>query len=372
MSDKTNVSRRRFIQGMGVAGLGAAFPGIWLGKPARASELRVGFIYVGSRDDYGYNQSHAAGARALRDLPGVTVLEEENVPETIAVQRTMESMINLDDVNLVFPTSFGYYDPHVLRVAGRNSNILFRHCGGLYEEGSHPENAGSYFGYIDECQYLNGIVAGHMTRSKRLGFIAARAIPQVLRNINAFTMGARSVDPDIRVQVIYTGDWHLPVREAEATNGLADQGVDVITCHVDSPMVIAETCEARGVYVCGYHADQSRLAPNRYLIGAEWKWETPYKRIVEDVMAGETPSRFLRGGLAEGFVQPSAYGSMVGDGARRQADEVKEKMMQGDFVIFEGPLNDNQGNTVIAEGESHEQRDTWLEQMDWLVEGVRD
>lgn len=370
MSDSNGISRRRFIQGAGLAGLAAAAPGIWMGNLAHASDLRVGFIYVGSRDDYGYNQSHARGARAIREMSGVTVLEEENVSENVAVERTMESMINLDGVSLVFATSFGYYDPHVTRIAEQYPDTVFRHCGGLWED-SDPQNAGSYFGYIDECQYLSGVIAGHMTRSKRLGFIAAREIPQVLRNINAFTMGARSVDPEIQTRVLYTGDWHLPTREAEATNGLADQNVDVITCHVDSPMVIAEQCESRGVYFCGYHASQADLAPERYLTGAEWNWEVPYRQMVEAVLAGETPEHFLRGGLADGFVRPSPYGPAVTDGARRNADEIKEQMEGGDFVIFRGPLKDNQGNTVIADGESHEQRDTWLERMDWLVEGVR-
>lgn len=370
MGNKNGISRRRFIQGAGLAGLAATAPGIWIGNPAHASDLRVGFIYVGSRDDYGYNQSHAAAARAIREMPGVSVLEEENVAENVAVERTMESMINLDGVSLIFATSFGYYDPHVVRIASQYPDTVFRHCGGLWED-SDPSNAGSYFGYIDECQYLSGVIAGHMTQSKRLGFIAAREIPQVLRNINAFTMGARSVDPEIETKVLYTGDWHLPTREAEATNGLADQGVDVITCHVDSPMVIAEQCESRGIFFCGYHASQVDLAPENYLTGAEWNWEVPYRQMVDAVRAGETPDHFLRGGLADGFVRPSAYGPAVTESARNHADEIKAEMEGGDFVIFRGPLRDNQGNTVIADGESYEQRDTWLERMDWLVEGVR-
>lgn len=370
MSNHNAFSRRRFIQGAGVTGLAAAFPGLWLPRAHGSEDLRIGFVYVGSRDDFGYNQSHSIGAEAVKSMSGVTVLEEENVAENVAVERTMESMINLDGVSLVFATSFGYYDPHVIKIAGRNPETVFRHCGGLWEE-DDPANAGSYFGYIDECQYLNGVVAGHMTRSKRLGFIAAKSIPQVLRNINAFTLGARSVDPEIETRVLYTGDWHLPTREAEAANGLADQDVDVVTCHVDSPMVIAEQCEGRGVYFCGYHASQAELAPEYYLTGAEWNWEVPYRQMVEAVQRGETPEHFLRGGLAEGFVRSSDYGQAVTGEAREQAEAIRARMKSGDFVIFEGPIRDNEGNTVIKEGEVREQRDTWLERMDWLVEGVR-
>src|SRR4029079_14682746 len=114
----------------------------------------------------------------------------------------------------------------------------------------HPENTGSYFGYIGMAQYLNGIVAGHMSKSKQLGFIAAKPIPQVLTNINSFTLGARAVDPTITTQVIFTGDWSLPVKEAEATNTLGDAGIDVVTCHVGGPKVVVETPERRGMFTC--------------------------------------------------------------------------------------------------------------------------
>src|SRR5205807_4365798 len=119
---------------------------------------------------------------------------------------------------------------------------------------------GSYFGYIDECQYLSGVVAGYTSKSKKLGFVAAKPIPQVLRNINAFTLGARSVDPKVTCNVVFTGDWSMPVKEADATNSLIDQGVDVVTCHVDSPKVVAETAEERCIYLCGYHCSQRTLA----------------------------------------------------------------------------------------------------------------
>ena len=229
---------------------------------------------------------------------------------------------------------------------------------------------GSYFGYIDECQYLNGVVAGHASKSKKIGFIAAKPIPQVLRNINAFTLGARSVDPKITTQLIVTGDWALPVKEAEAANSMIDQGVDVVTCHVDSPKVIVETAERRGIFVCGYHANQAALAPKGYLTGAEWYWITPYTTHVKDAMAGKPMVNFLRGGLKDGFVKMSPYGPAVSEGARKNADGVKAQMMKGDFVIFKGPLLDNAGKTVIATGATLKQTDVVLEQMNYLVAGV--
>jgi simple sugar transport system substrate-binding protein len=363
-------SRREALKTLGIAGAVGAL-GLFRPRPARAADkLVIGVIYVGPRDDYGYNQAQAQAAAAIKKMPGVTVVEQEKVPETTDVQKTMASMIEQDGATLLFPTSFGYFDPHILRMAERYAKVRFAHCGGLWTEGKHPKNVGSYFGYIDECQYLNGVVAGHTSKTKKLGFIAAKPIPQVLRNINAFTLGARSVDPKITTQLIITGDWSLPVKEAEAAQSLIDQGVDVLTCHVDSPKVVVETAERRGVFVCGYHANQATLAPKGYLTGAEWNWLTPYTMHVKDAQAGKPMVNFLRGGLKEGFVKTSAYGRAVSEAARKNADGVKARMMKGDFVIFKGPLKDNTGKTVIDAGVSQKQTEVVLEQMAYLVEGV--
>ena len=371
MADSTvTPTRRDVLRGLGAAGalgaLGALRP-----RPAHAAgKLVVGVIYVGPRDDYGYNQAQAQAAAELKKMPGVTVVEQEKVPETTDVQKTMASMIEQDGATLLFPTSFGYFDPHILKMAEKYPKVRFAHCGGLWTEGKHPKNVGSYFGYIDECEYLDGIVAAHVSKSKKLGFIAAKPIPQVLRNINAFTLGARSVDPKITTQLIITGDWALPVKEAEAANSMIDQGVDVITCHVDSPKVVVETAERRGIFVCGYHANQAALAPKGYLTGAEWSWATPYKTHVTDAMADKPMVNFLRGGLKEGFVKTSAYGPAAPEAGRKQADATKAQMMKGGYVIFKGPIQDNTGKTVVAGGAAQKQTDVVLEQMNYLVMGV--
>jgi simple sugar transport system substrate-binding protein len=362
-------NRRDLLKALGAAGLAASSP--WLASRALAADkLVVGVIYVGPRDDYGYNQAQAQAAAAIKKMPGVTVIEQEKVPETVEVQKAMASMIEQDGATLVFPTSFGYFDPHMIKMAEKYPKARFAHCGGLWTEGKHPKNTGSYFGYIDECQYLNGVIAGHASKSKKIGFIAAKPIPQVLRNLNAFTLGAQSVDPKITTQLIVTGDWSLPVKEAEAANSMIDQGVDVITMHVDSPKVIVETCERRGIFVCGYHADQSALAPKGYLTGAEWNWLTVYQMHVKDAMSGAPFKNFVRGGLKDGFVKMSAYGKGASDAAKKKADGVKAQMMKGDFAIFKGPLKDNTGKVVIPAGTSLKQTDPVLEQMNYLVEGV--
>lgn len=359
------LSRRRVLQGTAALTLGAALPI----RLAAAKDVTVGFIYVGSRDDYGYNQAHAAGAAALKKISGISVVEEEKVAETEAVEKTMESMINLDGATLLFPTSFGYYNPHVLKMAAKNPEVRFEHCGGLWTE-KDPKNAGSYFGYIDEAQHVSGIVAGAMTKSNKLGFVAAKPIPQVLRNINAFLLGARLANPHATLQVIFTGDWSMPVKEAEATNSLIDQGIDVVTCHVDGPKTVVENAARRGAMVCGYHVNQAVLAPKAYLTGAEWNWEALYPRFVKMFTAGETIPNFYRGGLKEELVKVSPHGAMVSDAARKQADDIKAQLMAGTYTIFKGPIADNKGKIVIASGVARGQTDTELEKMDYLVEGV--
>lgn len=340
-----------------------------LARRAAAAEYTVGFIYVGSRTDYGYNQSHAEGAAAVRKMAGVKVVEQARVPETVACANAMEGMIHLDGASLLFPTSFGYFDPYVLRAAKANKSVTFMHAGGLWHKGE-PLNAHSYFGYIDEAVYVSGIVAGHMTKTKKFGFVAAKPIPQVLRNINAFTLAAQSVDPSITTKVIFTGDWFMPVREAEATNSLADQGVDVITCHVDSPKVVIETAEKRGLFTCGYHVDQAPLAPKGYLTGAEWNWVFLYPQWVADLRAGKTLSNYIRGGFREGFVKSSPYNAIVPAAVRQQADAVRAQFKAGTFAIFKGPIKDNKGNTIIAAGKIMGEHDKTLESMNYLVAGV--
>jgi len=348
--------------------IGTAAAALAAGR-ASAAPYTVGFIYVGSKTDYGYNQAHAEGAAAVRAMPGVNVVEQAKVAETVACADAMESMIHLDGATLLFPTSFGYFDPYVLRASRTNRKVTFMHCGGLWKEGD-PRNVHSYFGYIDEAVYVSGIVAGHMTKAKKFGFVAAKPIPQVLRNINAFALAAQSVDPSITVKVIFTGDWFLPVREAEATNSLADQGVDVITCHVDSPKVVIETAAKRGVYTCGYHADQSALDPKGYLTGAEWNWTYLYPRWVAEIREGKTLSNFIRGGFHEGFVKSSPYNAIVPASVRAAADSVRSQFKAGTFSIFKGPVKDNKGRMVIASGTVMGEHDKVLEEMDYLVAGV--
>jgi simple sugar transport system substrate-binding protein len=294
------------------------------------------------------------------------VVEEENVPETDAVTKTMESMINLDGAGLVLATSFGYYTPFVVDAAKKNPKVEFRHAAPLWKP-TDPKNAGSYFGYLNQGHYVDGVAAGLCTKSNKLGFVAAKPIASVLSNINSFLLGARSVNPKAVVQVIFTGDWSLPVREAEATNALVDSGADVITCHVDGPKVVIETAEHRGVMSCGHNTSQAPLAPKGFITGAEYKWETIYKSYASDLMKSQPLPNMLAGGYDSDFVANTPYGAAATPAARKAADAAIAGL-KAKKPIYVGPLKDNNGKLVIDK--TYDNYDPYLDSMNFLLEGV--
>jgi basic membrane protein A len=246
MMPALTISRRSLLKTTAFGLAGAPLNVGFASRAFAAKDLTVGVVYVGARDDFGWNQAHAVAIKSLKEVPGVKVAEEENVPETDAVSKSMESMINLDGAGLILATSFGYYSPFVVDLAKKYPDVEFRHAAPLWNKDKDPKNAGSYFGYLNQAHYVDGVAAGLSTKSNKLGFVAAKPIAIVLSNINSFLLGARSTNPNATVQVIFTGDWSLPVREAEAANALVDAGCDVITCHVDGPKVVIEaTMRAR-------------------------------------------------------------------------------------------------------------------------------
>ncbi|MEO5808442.1 BMP family ABC transporter substrate-binding protein, partial [Devosia sp.] len=300
------MSRRSLLKA-GAAGLATTV--LPMGFARAQSPVIIGAVYVGPRDDFGWNQAHAVAMEILKTVPGVTVVEEENVPETDAVSKSMESMINLDGANLILATSFGYYNPFVVEMAKKYPAVEFRHAAPLWNKDTDPANAGSYFPYLNQAHYVNGVAAGLSSPTGKIGFVAAKPIPSVLSNINSVLLGAKKTNPNATVQVIFTGEWSLPVREAEATNALIDAGCDVITCHVDSPKVVIETAEARGVKTLGHNASQAPLAPKGFITGAEYKWETIYKGYAAALAKGEKLPNMTSGGYEADMVQNSPFGA---------------------------------------------------------------
>jgi basic membrane protein A and related proteins len=363
---ETRFSRRSILKS-GAAGFAVAT--LPLGFATRAvaqTPVILGVVYVGPRDDFGWNQAQAVAIEVLKTVPNVTVIEEENVPETDAVTQSMESMINLDGANLILGTSFGYFDPFMIDLAKKYPDVQFRHAAPLWND-TMPMNLGGYFAYLNQAHFVNGVAAGLSSPTGKLGFVAAKPIPTVLSNINSFLLGARSVNPAATVQVIFTGEWSMPVREAEAANALVDAGCDVLTCHVDGPKVVIETAESRGVKCCGHNADQGPLAPNGFITGAEYKWVTIYQMFADMLAKGETLPNVVVGGYHNDMVQNSPYGAGATPEAIAAADAAMAALKEGK-PIYVGPLNDNQGNLVI-EG-TMDNYDPVLDGMNYLLEGV--
>lgn len=360
---KPRINRRQFLAGMA----GTAMIGAFGNRAFASGPTTIGMIYVGPRDDYGWNQAHAVGAQALKKIPDVTVVEEENVPETIAVKKTMQSMIELDGASLLFPTSFGYFNPFMVDTAKEYPEVEFRHPSPLWSADKHPMNLGGYYCYLDQAHYVNGIAAGLCTKTNKLGFIAAKPISVVLRNLNSFALGVRKVNPKATVQLIITGDWSLPVREAEAANALVDAGCDVLGCHVDNPKVVIETAESRGIMSVGHNADQSPLAPKGFITGAEYKWGAIYTEYAELIKQGKKLPNKNEGGFDKGMLASTAFGAGANEAAIAAATKAIDEL-KGGAPIYVGPIKDNTGKTVITKTLGLYAGELW--DMNYLVEGV--
>lgn len=331
---------------------------------AGGEKLIIGALHVGSVNDAGYNQAQHAGLLEMaKNLPNVELKEAENVPESADAERVMESMIQ-EGAKIIFPQSFGYLDP-ALNVAAKHPDVIFMHPAGF----KLADNLGTYWGNNFEAMYLAGIAAGKATESNQLGFITAFPIPNILASVNAFHLGAKSVNPDVTTTLVINGSWVDPTKEAAATNALADAGVDVVTMIVDSPIAVVKTAEERGIKVIGFHSDAlQQFAPNGWLTGVAYTWGPLFTRIVESVEDGTWKSEHIRGGVESDFVGLAAYGPSVTDETKTQIEEAKAKLISGDLKIFQGPIKDNKGEVRIPEGEAGGLE--LLDTTDWLVEGV--
>lgn len=362
------ISRRSLVLGATTGAAALASAG-WPGAAGAADKLVVGVIYVGTRGDFGWNQSHATAVEALKTVPGVSVVEEENVPETLAVANTMKSMIELDGAKLIFGTSFGYFNPFMVDIARQYPDVQLRHPTTLWSADKHPANLGGYFAYMDQAHYVNGVAAGLSSKTGKIGYVAAKPISLVLRTINSFMLGVSKGNPGATVKLIFTGDWSLPVREAEAANALASAGCDVVACHVDSPKVIVETLERRGVKSCGHNTSQAALAPKGFITGAETKYETIYKGFAELLARGEPLPNVAIGGYDKDMVTSTPFGAGASEEARRAATEAIAALRAGQ-PMFAGPIRDNKGNVIVAPGSALGNYAPELETANYLVEGI--
>ena len=330
-------------------------------QTAAAKEMQVGFIYVSPVGDAGWSYAHDLGRLTVEAMDGVTTGYVEAVAEGPDSERVMLNMAR-KGYDLVFATSYGYMDS-MLKVAGQFPKTVFMHCSGY----KLAPNMGNYFGRIYQPRYLSGMVAGAMTKSNRLGYVAAFPIPEVIRGINAFTLGARAVNPDVQVRVVWTKTWYDPATEKEAAKSLLDVNCDVIAQHQDSPGP-QEAAQERGAYSVGYNSDMSAFAPKAHLTAPVWKWGAFYSDVVDSVRKGTWTSASTWPGLEKGIVDLAPYGPMVPEAVKARVEAQKARIIAGEDMVFAGPVKDQKGQERIAAGAKATDKE--LLGMTWFVQGV--
>ena len=323
--------------------------------------IKVGFIYTSSTGDGGWTYEHERGRLQVEEELGVTTIYKESVPESDEVEKVARDMID-QGCNIIFATSFGYMD-YIEKVAKEFPEVKFFHCTGY----KTLDNMSNYFGKIHDSLYLSGIVAGMKTTTNEIGFVAAFAIPEVIRNINAFTLGVRSVNPDAVVKVTWTNTWYDPAKEKEAALALIDQGVDVIAQHQNSggPQ---QAAEEKGVFSVGYGSDMSNIAPKANMTSSLFNWGNYYVEAIKSVEDGTFKAESYWRGFDTGVIGLAPLTANAPDGAQAKVDEIQKKLADESFVIFSGAIKDNKGELRVKEGETL--TDEQLLAMDWLVEGV--
>jgi basic membrane protein A and related proteins len=324
--------------------------------------LTVGAIFVGSVHDYGYNRAMKDGLDEMqRNIPGLKLIVAENVPETAESARIMEGMIQ-QGAKLIFATSFGHQQ-FAFDLAKAHPDVFFEHAGGWMT----APNFGNFFGATQAAWYPMGVAAGKMTKSNTLGFVVGVPIGYAIGNINAFEIGAHSVNPVVKTRVVVTGGWSDKAKEAAAGNALIDQGADVVTMHVDSPATIVQTAESRGAYAIGFQSiAAAQLAPKSWITGLGFTWGPFMTEVAKSVISGTFKPAFVREGLGK-MMAIAPFGAAVPDNVRDMVTAAADKVEKG-FNPFTGPVTDNTGVVRIPPGEA------WggdkMGNFDWYVEGV--
>lgn len=333
------------------------------GTKMDAKDIKVGFLYVGPVGDGGYSYAHDQGRIYMEKQLGLQPsVVKESVPEDDAeVQNVIESMID-QGVNVVIGTSFGFMDG-MEKAAKKHPDVKFLHCSGY----KTAENMSNYFGRMYQARYLTGIVAGLKTKSNVIGYVAAYEIPEVVRGINAFTLGVRSVNPKAVVKVKVTNTWYDPAKEKEAALALLDEGADVIAQHQDTTGP-QQAAEEKGAYSIGYDTDMKNAAPKANMTSAVWNWGIYYVDQIKKIMDGTWKSESTWEGMETGIVDIAPLTENAPEGAKEKVDAAKKAIISGENKIFVGPIKDNKGTVRVEKGKV--MTDEELLNFDWYVEGV--
>ncbi len=323
----------------------------------------VGFIYVGSPSDAGWTHAHEQGRLALQNAYGgrVKTIYKQNVPEGPQCEQVITQLVN-EGANMIFATSFGF-QPSMAAAAKKYPNVLFEQATGT----ALDKNLSEYFGAGEDGDYLTGMAAGFATKSGKIGFVAPFPIPEVIREVSAYTMGARYTHPGATVRVVWTNTWFDPAKERQAAQSLVSAGVDTLGDGQDSPTT-GQVANAAGLKWSGYDSDQQAFAPNAWLTATTYNWGPYYIKTVGDAMAGTWKSHFYYGSLADGLIVMAPFGKSLSADQVSKIKAREAEITAGTFNPFTGPLKDQSGAVKVPSGTTMTVQDKYA--MSWFVEGV--
>ena len=328
----------------------------------QAAPLKVAFVYVSPVGDVGWSYSHDLGRKYLEQQFGSDIVTSivESVPEGRNARKVLVKLAQENDV--VFATSWGYM-VSMERVAEQYPNVKFEHATGIRQ----GANLSTYATRAYQARYLSGMVAAAMSSTNRIGYVAAFPIPEVIRGVNAFTLGAQAINPDIAVAVEWTNAWYAPAVARKLSNKLVDDGADVLAQHTDSPSPV-EVAEQRGIYAIGYHSDMSAFGPASHLTSVIHDWGTLYEKRIQSFMDNTAKVENSWTGLKEGSTKLSAINSKVPRYIVEKINAAKGEISSGELDIFAGPIKNHKGRVRIKEGKSMDDED--LHRMNWYVSGI--
>jgi basic membrane protein A len=332
-------------------------------QPPAAEKIKVAFINIGQPGDLGWTYEHERGRLMVQEKLGdkVETFAVPDVPEGPDAEKAIRDVVN-QGAKIVFATSFGYMDP-METVSKEFPDVYFEHCSG-YKSGPNFSN---YFGRIEQPRYLSGLVAGKMTQSNIIGYVAAFPIPEVVRGINAFTLGVREANPNAEVRVVWTSTWYDPVKERQAAVALLDAGADIIAQHQDTTEP-QKAAQERGKLSIGYDSDMSKFVGDTVLTSPVWKWGTYYVQTVQAVLDGTWKTHSYWGGMKDDVVELAPLSPRVPADVVALVDTAKAEILAGEGNVFCGPINDQTGALKIPEGQCVD--DAGQLSMNWFVEGV--
>jgi len=330
---------------------------------AASGPLKIGFFYVGPVGDGGWSYAHDSARKALEKDFGnkITTTYVDSVNEGPDAERVIRDLVQRG-YTLIFGTSFGFMEP-MLKVAADAPQVKFEHATGY----KTAPNLGTYDARTYEGAYMAGVVAGKMSKTGVLGVVGSVPIPEVIRNIDSFTMGAQIFNPKVKVHVVWVGDWHNPPKETEAATALINGGADVLMQNTDSPAVI-KTAESMGKRAFGWDSDMTAYGPKAHLGSAVINWEPFYKKTTQDVLDGTWKPGQYWWGVKEGAIDFVSIADDVPQDVRDKLSDIKAGLKNGSYVIWKGPIQSNTGKNVLAQGQVAD--DNFLRSINFYVQGV--